>query len=179
VMHRADTAREIGGWRDWRTVYEQPQKDFFRRLLGKRSEPLSVRELTVVKFHSGWRPNSYVEKPSAEQAAYVARIQSEPDFRYRELLEAEYTRAKGLRPRQLAQRPEVVIPGWEVAEMRRLRGLTDKAPPAGALRAAHLRAALIRPLLWFRDLFPLRLRKPVGRFIAEIGEFVARAQRPI
>jgi glycosyltransferase involved in cell wall biosynthesis len=175
VMHRADRAREIGGWRDWRTVYEQPQRDFFRRLLGKQAEPVSVRELTVVKFHSAWRSNSYVEKPSAEQAAYFARIRSEPDFRYRELLEAEYTRAKGLRPRPAGQRPDVVTPGWEVARMRRARGLDDKALPPEALRAARLRAGLILPLRRFRDLFPPGARKRVGRFITEIGEFVARA----
>jgi glycosyltransferase involved in cell wall biosynthesis len=178
VMHRADRAREVGGWRDWRTVYGQPQNDLFRRLLGRKIEPLTVRELTVVKFHSAWRPNSYVEKPSAEQAAYFARIQSEPDFRYRELLEAAYTTSRGQRPRELVQRPEILTPGWEVAQFRQVRGLEPKAPPPGLLWSTRLRPALIRPLVRLRDLLPLRVRRPLGHFITEIGQFVARSQNP-
>jgi glycosyltransferase involved in cell wall biosynthesis len=178
VMHRADRAREIGGWRDWRTVYEQPQTDFFRRLLGRKMEPLTIRELTVVKFHSALRPNSYVEKRSAEQAAYFGRIQSEPDFRYRELLEAAYTTSRRQRPRELVQRPEILTPGWQVTQFRQLRGLEQKAPPPGLLWSMRLRPALIRPLVRFRDLLPLRVRRSLGQFITEIGQFVARPKMP-
>jgi glycosyltransferase involved in cell wall biosynthesis len=178
VMHRTNRAREVGGWRDWRTVYEQPQTDFFRRLLGRRTEPLTLGELTVVKFHSAHRPNSYVERRADEQAAYFARIQLEPDFRYRELLAAVYTMARRQRPREFVQRPEILSPGWEVAQFRRLRGLEQKAPPPGLWWSGRLRPALIRPLVRLRNLVPLRLRRPLGHLIAEIGEFVARSQVP-
>ena len=175
VMHRADAAREVGGWRDWRTVYEQPQNHFFRRLLEKKPEPLSVRELTVVKFHSALRRNSYLEKCSAEQATYFERIGSEPDFRYRELLQAAHTISKGIVPRDDVQRPDVLTPGWAVAQFRRLRGLEEKVPSPGALWGVRRRPLLICLLAWLRDLFPLRLRKPVGQFIVKAGHFVARA----
>jgi hypothetical protein len=44
-----------------------------------------VPRLTVVKFPASLRPNLYVERPSHEQAAWLARIRSEPDFESTEL----------------------------------------------------------------------------------------------
>jgi hypothetical protein len=89
-----------------------------------------------------------------------------------------YTMARCQRPREFVQRPEILSPGWEVVQFRRLRGLEQKAPPPGLWWSGRLRPALIRPLVRLRNLVPLRLRRPLGHLIAEIGEFVARSQVP-
>ncbi len=87
VLHKQNLAADIGGWKNYRTIRTQPDVDFLTRALdfGKRFAP--VQELTVFKFPSNLRKNSYKDKRSDEQAECVKRIESEPDYRYRVLLE--------------------------------------------------------------------------------------------
>ncbi len=123
ILHGTELGREIG-WRDYRTIVEGPDHDFIRRAT-ERSGMLNVPELTVFKFPSAWRKNSYVEKPSHEQAAYVERIENEPDFVEREL--AAMRRVQ-LRPNEwpghvLDNLPCTVRPGWQVTQFRKARGL--------------------------------------------------------
>ena len=125
VLHRLDYAEDIGGWRDYRTIRMQPDVDFLSRGLefGKRFVP--VNELTVFKFPSNMRKNSYKEKPSHEQAECLRRLESEPDYRYRELLVSLKSLA--------AEFPALSVPGIlpkdgaalgsAVAEWREYRGL--------------------------------------------------------
>ncbi|MGI8436919.1 MAG: glycosyltransferase family 2 protein [Chthoniobacterales bacterium] len=85
LVHRRDLITEIGGWQDFRTLRDDPEVDLLRRAwtAGKKFAP--VARVSVLKFNSALRPNSYVEKPSHEQAHYSARIRAEPDFLEREL----------------------------------------------------------------------------------------------
>ncbi len=86
VLHRRDFAEDIGGWRDYRTIRMQPDVDFLSRGLEFGKRFVAVNELTVFKFPSNMRENSYKEKPSHEQAECLRRLENEPDYRYRELL---------------------------------------------------------------------------------------------
>jgi glycosyltransferase involved in cell wall biosynthesis len=86
VLHKADIFGDIGGWKEYRTISMQPDIDFLTRALEFGKRFVLVPELTVFKFPSNMRKNSYKDKPSHEQAECVRRIQSEPDFRSRQLV---------------------------------------------------------------------------------------------
>ncbi len=124
ILHETGLGREIG-WRDYRKIVEGPDHDFIRRAT-ERAGMLNVPELTVFKFPSAWRKNSYIEKPSHEQAAYVRRIESERDFVDRELAAL---RLAQLRPDRWpghvfdTNLPYSVPPGWQVTQYRKARGL--------------------------------------------------------
>ncbi|HYV38213.1 MAG TPA: glycosyltransferase [Gemmataceae bacterium] len=129
MMHRRSMVKDIGGWRDFRTIPVAPEMDLLTRAFdgGKRFTPVSA--LTVFKFNSAYRPNSYVEKPCHEQAEYVRRIQHEPDFVAREWNEINRVKELGLVAHYPAV-PEVPHPkplGWEVHQSRRIRGLPPLA----------------------------------------------------
>lgn len=172
VMHRTDAARRIGGWADWRGLREGPYFDFLKRLIRSDRDLVSVRELTVVKFHAGLRPNSYVDRRSEEQAEYVERILSEPDFRARELLHAMEDGARGRRLQALAHWSSDSPPGAYMEQHRRVRGL----PPLPATiprRERSLREAVLRPARKLRDVMPGRLRRWLGHALSRAGRSVA------
>jgi glycosyltransferase involved in cell wall biosynthesis len=124
ILHETGLGREIG-WRDYREIVEGPDYDFIGRASG-RAGTLKVPVLTVFKFPSAWRKNSYVEKPSHEQAAYVRRIESERGFIYRELAALQIARFRPDRwPGSVFDEnlPDPVPPGWRVTQYRKARGL--------------------------------------------------------
>lgn len=129
ILHRASLAREIGGWRDYRTIRLPPDVDFLRRAWEHGKTFVPVNELTVFKFPSGLRPNSYVEKRSDEQAECRRAIVQEPEFRYRELMATLRSLA--------ASHPDLVSVAWisddvapgEIVEgLRAVRGLPSGGP---------------------------------------------------
>lgn len=173
AMHHADAARRIGGWRDWRTIHAPPVIDFFERLLDYEQQFITIEEVTVLKFHSGERRNSYIEQPSHEQAAYLGRIQTEPDFLYRELLKALKAQAQGWQPIKLVAKnpPPGAAPGWYINELRRLRGLpADPAIDASVRRMAGLRRVAHR----LRQIIPARMRRAMGRLLLRAGGFLTQ-----
>jgi len=123
ILHETGLGREIG-WRDYRELVEGPDRDFIRRATA-RSGMLEVPVLTVFKFPSAWRKNSYIEKPSHEQAAYVRRIECERDFIDNELAALRKAELDGTFPGFgfEADRPNPVPPGWFVTQLRKARGL--------------------------------------------------------
>jgi hypothetical protein len=85
----------------------------------------------VFKFNSAWRRNSYQDKPSHEQAEYVRRIREDKNFLAGELLEIATAYALN-RPRsRIAVLPRSIVnllpPGWQVNQWRRIRGLQEWA----------------------------------------------------
>jgi glycosyltransferase involved in cell wall biosynthesis len=121
-LHGAQLGREVG-WRDYREIVIGPDHDFIQRA-NERAGTLAVPALTVFKFPSAWRKNSYIEKPSHEQAAYVRRIEHERGFIYREFV------ALGIAPLRRAKLqldfetpPDPLPPGWTVTQYRKARGL--------------------------------------------------------
>ena len=121
ILHRRELAHEVGGWRDYRELVLPPDQGFVAAL-HRRTKVASVAALTVFKFNSAWRPGSYVEKPSHEQAAYSRRIDSERGFVLREIAAVAAARAAGRMP-ELPAAPDPVPPGWYVSRWRKIRGL--------------------------------------------------------
>jgi len=132
-MHRRTIAHDIGGWKDYRTTELAPDEDFLTRAWADGKGVVDVRELTVFKFPSTWRRNSYIVKPCHEQADYLRRIRTEPDFLSSELLEiaAAYALKKPTWPPDI---PEPLATddrtlGWQVRHFRWLRGLEQEPSP--------------------------------------------------
>lgn len=127
VIHTRELVGQIGGWKDYRTLRIPPDHEFILRAHDYGVRFTAVNALTSFKFNSAWRPNSYRHRPSHEQADYVRRIQTDPDFLDDELLEIAAAYALN-RPRSpIAVPPEDVInqmpPGWLVDQWRQIRGL--------------------------------------------------------
>jgi glycosyltransferase involved in cell wall biosynthesis len=149
TMHLRSVAADLGGWRDYRTIDQAPDADFFIRawMAGKRF--VQVPELTVFKFPANWREDSYVQKPSFQQEEYLSRMRDQPDFLYREMSAIAVWYSAGgpdqrqKRPRGLVERARLLFrpPGTIVENMRKQRGL----PPASKKRAgiAHLLGRLL------------------------------------
>lgn len=80
LVHRAAMTNAIGGWRDYRELKTSPEADLMLRGFAARYRWDLVPRLTVVKFPTSLRRNAYRLRPSHEQAAWSARIRSEPDL---------------------------------------------------------------------------------------------------
>jgi glycosyltransferase involved in cell wall biosynthesis len=129
IVHRRDLVDRIGPWRDYRTLVLPPDQEFVLRAHRHGLRFVSTNALTVFKFSSAQRRNSYVEKPSHEQARYRRRIESERWFVARELLALAGALALSLVRRpgrdlpRMPEPPDPLPPGWKVAQYRRIRGL--------------------------------------------------------
>ena len=141
LIHRRDVAETIGGWRDYRTLDIPPDNDFIQRIQRHGYRFATLNELTVFKFPSAWRRNSYRERRSVEQLEYMRRMQSEPEFlrdEWRAIAEA-YATGKGCMPPevQVAEAPSNAPSGWLVEQYRSIRGLepnaqaTERTQPMG------------------------------------------------
>lgn len=124
LLHRRAVFAELGGWKDYRTVAGEPEVELLRRAYEAGRKFVAHPRLSVFKFNSAFRRNSYVDKPAHEQAEYIRRIREEPDFIERELRDIIRT--------QMVRHPEDVPrahdwnsapPGTAVKKLRILRGL--------------------------------------------------------
>ncbi|MGE0735767.1 MAG: glycosyltransferase family 2 protein [Alphaproteobacteria bacterium] len=156
LLHRRDVVARSGPWRDYRTILMPPDLDFLGRIWDAGCKIMSVAELTSFKFPSAWRRNSYVEKPYREQEAYLARLQSEPDLQYRELLAGFMDLAR--HTRDMARRGGIAtdtMPGSITEGYRALRGLAPKdAPLKGKAPTTHGNRDLLKYLNIARDIVP-------------------------
>jgi glycosyltransferase involved in cell wall biosynthesis len=132
LAHRRDLTAEIGPWRDYRTIRDPPDRELLIRAFDHGKRFAFVEALTVFKFNSAYRRNSYVEKPSHEQARYVARMAQERGFVYRELAalalahSAALFRLPAKRLPKIPPAPDESL-GWQVTQARRIRGLEPDA----------------------------------------------------
>ena len=126
VLHRRELAAEIGGWRDYREIWDPPDTDFLQRAARAGNRFACTWALTAFKLPSAMRRNSYVDRPSWEQAELARRIASERWFTARELGRVVIAHARGSRaeweaagatPGRGTER------GAQVKEARRIRGL--------------------------------------------------------
>ena len=85
VMHRRSMTEALGGWRDFRALSVTSETDLWTRAANARFHFVLVPRLTGVKFPAGARQNVYIERPSHEQAAWLARIRAEKDLEAVEL----------------------------------------------------------------------------------------------
>ena len=67
-------------WRHYRELSDPPDIDFVRRIAQSGARTEVIPRITVVKFPASQRRNVYRERPSHEQAAWLARIRSERDL---------------------------------------------------------------------------------------------------
>lgn len=127
ALHRRDAVERAGGWRDYRTIVETPDTEFFGRV-AETDGVVHSHALTVWKFNSAWRRDSYVLRRDDEQSAYSLRIAGERLFVERELAAWLWVRLRRPEPRLPAfdPVPEVVPPGWYVRQFRRVRGLPEE-----------------------------------------------------
>lgn len=130
-MHTAERARAIGGWGDWRALRKSVVADFVERMAGEEQNIYSIHEISVIKFNSAERRNSYLEKPCHEQREYLQRLEVEDDLLYRETLLALEHKLCGFEPVSvLAGAPANPPPGWEISMYRKMRGLPAAVPAA-------------------------------------------------
>jgi len=126
IVHRRDAVDEVGGWRDYRTIVDPPDIDFADRLIERFGLAHSLA-LTVCKFNSAWRKDSYKLRRDDEQRLYAARIRRERLFVERELARFVWLRLR--RPQQSLPTtdpvPEDLPAGWHVRQFRRIRGLPE------------------------------------------------------
>jgi glycosyltransferase involved in cell wall biosynthesis len=80
TVHRRSVTEALGGWRDYREVEHSPEIDLWHRAQDASYEFQFVPRLTAIKFPASMRRGVYRSKPSHEQAAWSARIESEPDL---------------------------------------------------------------------------------------------------
>jgi len=86
IVHRKRMTEEIGGWRDYRELDCGPDVELWKRAQAAGYRFTFVPRLTGIKFPAGWRRDVYQSRPCREQAAWFARIESEPDFEIRQLV---------------------------------------------------------------------------------------------
>ena len=98
----------------------------------RRSKHGNVKAVTVLKFHSADRANSYRLKSAEEQVRHWDLIRHDREFLARELLGVIECQMVGAEPPKLAPEPPppVVPPGWQIEQWRRMRGLEPMPPEA-------------------------------------------------
>jgi glycosyltransferase involved in cell wall biosynthesis len=80
TVHRRCVTEKIGGWRDYRNLDIPPESDLFQRAQAVGFEAVFVPRLTALKFPALTRKNVYRDRPNHEQAVWLDRIRSDPDF---------------------------------------------------------------------------------------------------
>jgi glycosyltransferase involved in cell wall biosynthesis len=85
MVHRHHVTERIGPWRDYRGLRTSPDVELWRRAAEAGCRFTFVPRLTAVKFPASWRSGVYRSRPCHEQAAWLARIDGEPDLEAREL----------------------------------------------------------------------------------------------
>ena len=125
LIHRREAGVEIGGWKDYRTLYRPPDHDFKARLADSGLRFTVVPALTVFKFASSLRRGSYREKPCHEQAEYFRRMHTERAFVQRELARTMWVNLfrRSHYPEEYLDPPANPPPGWQVSQARKIRGL--------------------------------------------------------
>lgn len=82
MTHRRRVTEELGGWRDFASLDEarevSPDVELWRRAQAAARKFTFVPRLSAIKFPAGWRRDVYRERPSHEQASWLARIDAEP-----------------------------------------------------------------------------------------------------
>jgi glycosyltransferase involved in cell wall biosynthesis len=80
MTHRRRVTEEMGGWRDYRELNTEPETELWRRVQAGGYTFTFVPRLSAIKFPASLRRDVYRRRPSDEQAAWLARIESEPDL---------------------------------------------------------------------------------------------------
>jgi hypothetical protein len=80
-MYKKYIYEKIGGWKDYREIYDSPDREYILRALKFSKGKISLtKKLTVFKFNSSWRRNSYILKPNHQQLQFIEKIEKNPNF---------------------------------------------------------------------------------------------------
>ena len=161
MAHRKRVTEEMGGWRDYRELEDPPDVELWRRAQARAYAFAFVPRLTGIKFPARSRREVYRTRPSHEQAAWLARIDGEPDLEMRALVNVIVDPAgdswNGMPYRDLARnflrqtlrriRWRLMLPrlgfssrpGQTIEDIRRFKGL-EKGNDHAARRAKRLPA---------------------------------------
>jgi glycosyltransferase involved in cell wall biosynthesis len=159
VIHKRSLVSEIGYWKKYTELHIGPEDDFFYRAELNGSSFVIVKNVTAFKFPSAWRRDSYRERRCDEQAEYARRIQTEPDFLEREIIDTAvaYEQGKTDVPWLGVKRPRFTPPGWQIEQFRRIRGVDARS-------LAPLTAVQRILLFLYAYTFPIRkMRRAVMR----------------
>ena len=74
LLHRRDAIAAAGPWRDHRTLREPVDVEFVQRLARTVGDILPTERLTVFKWPSAWRRDSYRTRDVSAQAAALAQL---------------------------------------------------------------------------------------------------------
>ncbi len=80
TVHRRSVTEVLSGWRDYREIEVPPEIDLWRRARDAGFQFMFVPRMTAIKFPASMRSGVYRSRPCHEQAAWSARIASEPDL---------------------------------------------------------------------------------------------------
>ena len=80
TVHRRRVTEALGGWRNHRELRVTPELDLWRKARQAGYRFTFVPRLTAIKFPASLRRGVYHSRPCHEQAAWNARIASEPDL---------------------------------------------------------------------------------------------------
>jgi hypothetical protein len=126
-MLRREVAARVGPWKDHRTIRVPHDYELLLRLWEHRRSFVATRRLSVFKLTAAWRPDAYRLRSCEEQAECLRRIETEPDFRERELLDviAAYDagRTVAIGP------PPDAPPGQLVEQAKAFKGVEGALPP--------------------------------------------------
>jgi glycosyltransferase involved in cell wall biosynthesis len=79
MMHRRSLVARIGPWRLPDSIADPVDCDFLRRAYESGALIVSTDRLTVFKFNSAWRRDSYIRREVGEQRRMLARLREDPD----------------------------------------------------------------------------------------------------
>ena len=123
IVHTAELGRRIG-WRHYLDTADSPDMDFADRVQESGAEMIRVHALTSFKFPASYRPNSYIDKPTEQQAEYTRRMETQRRFLQRQLGRVLLRKALPGEPRvPVAVPPPEPEPGWRSKFARQTRGL--------------------------------------------------------
>ncbi len=129
IMHKRSLVSEIGYWKKYTELHIDPEADFLYRAKLNGSSFVMVKNVTAFKFPSAWRRDSYRERRCDEQAEYARRIQTEPDFLEREIIDTAVAYEQGKTDVLWlgVKRPRFTPPGWQIEQFRRIRGVDARS----------------------------------------------------
>jgi glycosyltransferase involved in cell wall biosynthesis len=134
VAHRRELVNEIGPWVPYQDIVLPPDNEFLRRAFASGHGFARTGALTVLKFNSALRPNSYRLRLDDEQAAFSRRLDQPRRLVAREVASyglARIRRAQPVGP-EIEAEPDVIPPGWYVRQWRMTRGLAPDPPSVAA-----------------------------------------------
>jgi hypothetical protein len=127
-MIRREAAARVGPWKDHRTIRLPHDYELLLRLWEHRRSFVPTRQLSVFKFTATWRPDAYRLRSFDEQTECLRRIETEPDFRERELLDVIEAYGAG-RTVEIGPPPDAP-PGELVEQAKAFKGVEASLPAA-------------------------------------------------